>query len=384
MSTPHRGRRESLATRIAALRTASAPRVAYVYGRADTSTFRYRVYNMVEALRADPQASLTASWFQMHEVQHVLPLVPGLQALVLGRVSYTAQVANLVARARLAGVRVFFDCDDLVFDIRYTQLVISTLDQDGLTEDVWQTWFALLGRIQGTAQLCDAGITTNAFLAERMARIVEGPVHVVPNFLNRRQQDLSRALFDRKQAQGFQDDGTITIGYFSGTPTHNLDFAIVLPALVALMRRDPQVNLRIVGFMKAFETLSEFGDRIEVIPLQDWMNLQVKIAEVDINIAPLQQNEFTNCKSELKYFEAAVVGTWTCATRSFTMQHAIHSAEIGYLTENSGWLAALDEAVALARDKRRYAERARHAADHALAAYGWDRHVEAIKTALLG
>jgi len=30
---------------------------------------------------------------------------------------------------------------------------------------------------------------------------------------------------------------------------------------------------------------------------------------VEIVIAPLQENVFTNCKSELKYFEAAIVGT---------------------------------------------------------------------------
>ena len=59
-------------------------------------------------------------------------------------------------------------------------------------------------------------------------------------------------------------------------------------------------------------------ERIEVCPLQDFVNLQRLIGEVEINIVPLQDNAFTNCKSELKYFEAAIVETVTVATPTYT------------------------------------------------------------------
>jgi hypothetical protein len=112
------------------------------------------------------------------------------------------------------------------------------------------------------------------------------------------------------------------------------------------------------------------------------MNLQVKIAEVDINIAPLQQNDFTHCKSELKFFEAAAVGTWTCATRSYTFERAIVEPALGTITENGNWEDVLTEAVALARDKTAYAKRSVTAADYAYGRYGWDKNTAAIIAAL--
>ncbi len=45
--------------------------------------------------------------------------------------------------------------------------------------------------------------------------------------------------------------------------------------------------------------------RITFAPFVDFVELQRLIAEVDVNIFPLVQNTFTNCKSQLKFFEAA-------------------------------------------------------------------------------
>ncbi|THD42628.1 MAG: glycosyltransferase family 1 protein [Bradyrhizobium sp.] len=373
---------ETVESRAAELLHGKSARVAYLYGRLDTSTFRYRVYNMVEALRAAPDSGVTASWFALCEADVLMRLLPQIDVLVIARLQYDYQVANLIARARTLRVRVLADFDDLVFDVRYAHLLSANNDCDTTVEEHWQRVFAAFGRMQASLSLCDGGITTNGFLAEKMAGVVDGPVRIVPNFLNRRQQELSGRLLEAKQARNFAGDGRVTIGYFSGSATHNLDFETALTALVELMREDRSVDLRIVGHMRAFDSLTEFANRVEWIDLQDWVNLQIKIAEVEINIAPLQQNDFTNCKSELKFFEAAAVGVWTCASRTFAFDAAIADPAHGRLTENSDWSAALREAVALARDKAAYSERARTTARYALDRYGWDRNTSAIVGAL--
>ena len=71
--------------------------------------------------------------------------------------------------------------------------------------------------------------------------------------------------------------------------------------------------------------------------------MQREQAKVDINIVPLVNNEFSNCKSELKYFETAIVGTPTCATPSFTYSSAIENGENGYLCEKGEWLRAFEK-----------------------------------------
>ena len=77
----------------------------------------------------------------------------------------------------------------------------------------------------------------------------------------------------------------------------------------------------------------------------DFLELQRSIAEVEVNIAPLQHHPFTSCKSELKYFEAAAVGTWTVASATPAFADAIDDGRTGRLARAHEWDDALAEAV---------------------------------------
>src|SRR5215471_7577482 len=104
-------------------------RVAYFYERPDTSTFRYRVYNMVEVIiRFSTEVS--ASWFCREDYARLDSFLDHVDVLVICRARYEDQLNNLVTRAKLRGCRVLFDSDDLVFDARFAHIVANTLNQD--------------------------------------------------------------------------------------------------------------------------------------------------------------------------------------------------------------------------------------------------------------
>ena len=67
------------------------------------------------------------------------------------------------------------------------------------------------------------------------------------------------------------------------------------------------------------------------------MNLQLALANVDLNIAPLQDNVFTNCKSELKYFEAAAAGTVTIASPTYAFRNSIVDGVNGFFASPIDW-----------------------------------------------
>ena len=320
-----------------------SPRIAYYYTQPDTSTFRYRVFNMIEALRvAEPTAS--AAWFTAADARGAMEAVAQADLVVIGRALYSRHVAAVVTRARAASKRILFDVDDFIFDSRYAHMIMETLDQNP-DEDGLQWWFGHISRLGATLQLCDGVITTNEFLAERVRRFHDTPTYVVPNFLNHAQLELSARIVEAKRASRIRRDVRLHIGYFSGTPTHNRDFAIVEPALLRLLKEEPKLVLRFVGFMELSTALSAHRDRIEQFPLQDFLNLQRLIGEVELNIVPLQDNEFTNCKSELKYFEAGVVATPTVAAPTYTLRRAIRHGENGFLATAPEWYTTLREAL---------------------------------------
>jgi hypothetical protein len=353
-------------------------RVAYFYEQADNSTFRYRVHNMVEVLNA-AEGDIGASYFFHADLHRTEEIAEMAQVLVLCRTRYDHRVNRLVQAFRRRGKRVLYDIDDFVFNDDYVHLLVNTLDLDAENPQVWNDWFAYLSRMGAALKLCDAGITTNEHLAARMRAYAGIPVEVVPNFMNREQLALSARVFEAKAAQRPGHDGRIHIGYFSGSPSHNRDFAMVVPALEELLEKDERLGVVVVGYIEAGPRLERFGPRVKRYPFQDYVNLQRLVGSVEYNLMPLQFNTFTDCKSELKYFEAAAVGTLSIASPSRVYASAIRQGANGWLARAWEWAGALREALARAGEYRAMAEVAR--AD-ALSKYAWDRQRPRILAAL--
>lgn len=330
-------------TRLAKLRGGQI-RVAYFYETPDNSTFRYRVYNMIQALNVSG-SSISASYFCNDDISKLRDIVETADIIVFCRTRYTDKIDQAITLAKCKGKRVFFDVDDYIFDTSFTHLILNTLDQDLNHPNVWDFWFAYMSRIGETLRRCDAAITTNQYLADRISAFTKLPVHVIPNFLNKEQIEISEKLYSCKRSSGFARTGNIHIGYFSGTPTHNRDFGIITGALTELLEQRTDVHLLVVGYMNLVNDLLNYASRIQVYPLHDFVNLQRIIAHVEINLIPLQDNEFTNCKSELKYFEAAVAGTISIASPVFTYENCIHDGVDGYLSRSYEWYDKITTAI---------------------------------------
>ena len=364
--------------------TSRSCRIAYYYDAPDTTHFRYRVLNMVQALAAWPEGGISASWFCHAELGEMNRFVDRADALVICRALYTPAIDRMVIRAKARQIPVVFDCDDLVFDPSYVPLLMKSLDIDLNQEESLQYWYARIARHGAVMRLCDRAIATNPFLAGKMESCA-GHIRsqVIPNFLHDEQQAVSAELYEAKRHSGFRSDGTITVGYFSGSPTHNRDFAVAAPALARLMEEDPRIKLRVVGFFGVKSELEKYGSRVEFYPLQDPINLQRLIAEVEINISPLQNNLFTNCKSELKYFEAAITGTITVATPTYSFSRAIVDGENDFLANAYDWEDKLRAACELVDNPAQYAAMAERGFDLAERNFGWNRHAALIAATVL-
>src|SRR5439155_24160701 len=146
------------------------------------------------------------------------------------------------------------------------------------------------------------------------------------------------------------------------------DFAICEEALLAIMDRHRDVRFRLVGHLDLGRQWHCHRDRVERIGLLPPLELLRAIAGTDINLAPLELgNPFCEAKSELKFFEAAIVGVPTVASATEPFAAAIEDGVSGLLvTDAPGWRAALE---ALATSARRRAAIGAAAKAQALARY---------------
>ncbi|MGK2848833.1 MAG: hypothetical protein ACSLEX_02075 [Minisyncoccota bacterium] len=335
----------------------SRKKVVYIYEAADTSTFRYRAYNMCQSLSYSNKYE--GVFFFEEELDIIFQYLDYASIVIFVRTRWSESVANFFYIVKKRGIPTLFDSDDLVFDLESLPLLMNTLGIDLSRSENYSHWFSYVSRLWLMGSMCDGYIGTNEFLKNRMETIFNKPAFVVNNFLNNEQLEASMEIFNKKKS--LTNSEPFTIGYFSGSPSHVNDFKKVASEIKDLMDTYDDIQLSVTGFMEFPSYLKEHikSGRITYTSLVDFLTLQVKIASVDVNIVPLVVNEFTNCKSELKFFEAAIVGTVTCASPIYSYKDSIQDNKTGFLCMDGEWFVAIeniykkrisDDMVALANE----------------------------------
>jgi len=279
-------------------------------------------------------------YFFEEELIQLADYLEKIDVVVVVRARWTIGINAFIEKAKKRKLPILFDIDDLVFYIEKLPIVMNTLNVDFNDPNSYNFWFAYASRLWIMGQLCDATIGTNEFICKRLEGYYKKPSYIIDNFLNKEQIETSDDLWDKKKK-----NKNFTIGYFSGTPSHVNDFKKVVPELTSLLEKYQDIKVEVVGFMEFPQDFKKFiySGQAFHSPLVDFIALQKKISEVDVNIIPLLDNEFTNCKSELKLFEAAIVGTITCATPTFVYKQNIKNNENGFLCEEGEWFEMIEK-----------------------------------------
>ncbi len=284
--------------------------------------------------------------------------------VVFWRVRHRPMVERAIAAWRAAGARILFDVDDLMVDpaIARADVIDAIRSMRLKTAEV----AGLYEAIRRTMLLADACLAPTAALAAALA--AEGrPSMVVENGFDEETYRASREAVLRRRQE--PHDGLVRIGYAAGSRTHQRDFAAAAPAIAAVLREHPEA--RLVLFRESgrggdlvdiaeFPEMAGLAERVEwrqAVPLS---RLPDELARFDLNIAPLEVgNAFCEAKSELKYFEAAIVGVPTVASPTQPFRTAIRDGETGFLAaDQAAWHTAIGRLVADAGLRRRIGQAA--------------------------
>jgi glycosyltransferase involved in cell wall biosynthesis/GT2 family glycosyltransferase len=313
----------------------NALRALYITDRWD-GPYRYRCQQACEQLRADGAIADVAHL----ESADLLDALQSYGVVVLFRLPYGERVDAVVRAARLIGVRLLFDIDDLIFDPRLDGLMPF---RRRYSAEEWATTYGqLITNLRRTFDACDAFIGSTPELAEHARRLGKR-AHVHPNVApspylkaGKWAARLSRAL--RVQP---------TIGYFSGSDTHDEDFASIAPAIETVLAEDRDVRLLIVGHLELRGRHPEIEQRVVRLPYMHWRDFAFAYAACHVTLAPLAVvNEFTSSKSALKFFEAGSFSTPVVATPVREMASAIEPGKTGWVARTrQDWADAVSSAL---------------------------------------
>ena len=283
---------------------------------------RYRVDHQIEQLEAQ---GLSVNKILYTELK--VEMVKLYRAVVIFRCPITPEVKELVEKAHYHNKKVFFDIDDLVIDKKYTDSIKYVQQMNKEEREEYDDGVMRMGE---TMKLCDYCITTTPALARELRKYGKEV------FVNRNVASEKMVKISLDAMRSVKKDKTkVKIGYLSGSITHNPDFEMIKPALIRIMDEFPQVELVVMGYLDLPNDLRRFNERIIRKPFEEWIDLPKVIANLDINLAPIEKTVFNEAKSENKWTEASLCKVVTVASDFGAFQEVIEDGKTGLLCKNN-------------------------------------------------
>lgn len=307
--------------------------IVYIKDVFDNSTFRYRTYNVMEAMEDSEKYFVTC--FLIRELYSIYNVLDCIDLVILQRAKWSFELESFIRVLNKKNIKIIYDMDDLLYHTKYVPKYLNSIgDYREFSIDIF---FALAKRYEMIASSCDGFLVTTDYLAKNIGEDFKKPVWILSNFLNREQEEESKKIV-REKKNAYQDEKFV-IGYFSGSNSHQRDLEIVESAIIRLMEEYDDIYLKIVGFMTLSDSLEKFKRQKRIIfdKFVPYQELQYKMGEVDVNIIPLQAHEFNDCKSELKYFEASIVDTVSVAVNNCVYSNIIVDGVDGFLCNEMDW-----------------------------------------------
>ena len=306
--------------------------ILYVIGSSSNESARYRVYNLIEALAPH---GITAQATHQESLIYLRP--NGYDAVVFFRCKMNATTKRFAEKCRRLAIPKIYDVDDLVFD----EAIIDRLHKEGfLTDKQYQVYMNETSKYTLMLKACDYATGATVYLCDYMRALVGIDVFHIPNGLNQAQIKAAEKL-PQKPSAG------IKIGFLSGSNTHKRDFELAVPSLLSMMVKYPDVSLVIVGYLDIPTEFEYLGDRVVHVPYMDYIELIQYCSQIYAVIIPLEyETAFCNAKSELKYFEQALVGVPVIASPTATYKACITDGVNGLLAANAEqWEMALEQII---------------------------------------
>jgi len=219
---------------------------------------------------------------------------------------------QLCAALRQMGAILVADYDDLIFGNEDFALASSIVKNGSLSEE--KAIAAFRSNLAALYQF-DKVTTSTEPLAARVREFNSAAdVRVAPNFIPESVLSMQKA-----NCTHFLRRAETTIGYFAGTKSHDKDFPIVEAALHRVLCENSDLRLLIVGPVAVPRCIAAMPN-VNIASVVDYLRLPSLMSMCSKVIAPLEGSYFNDCKSRVKFLEAALSGCQLIATPIPDMQ----------------------------------------------------------------
>jgi glycosyltransferase involved in cell wall biosynthesis len=339
------------APRTADLRALARPTIAIIGALDLPQCKKYRILQKIEQLDVHGCRVVISNYFDVPRSFDVLQLATGV---IFYRVPEGDLFQAYLAEARRLGLAVTYDIDDPVFcrTIYATNANLQTLapaERAHLLNDS--------RRYLAAMQQCDAAILSTPGLIQVARPYMDGkPAYLWRNALDAESQAVCADVTAGTSAR----NGALRIGYMSGSRAHDLDFALIAPALATVLNRYEHAELVISGHASVPGPLQALQDRIAAYPFSSYPGYFRALRDVDIVVIPLLADNFNACKSAIRFLEAAAVERPCVISMVGDFLNVASHGKTAYLAETeSDWVGHLADLIESEERRKRIGVAAR-------------------------
>jgi glycosyltransferase involved in cell wall biosynthesis len=328
---------DSFRSRISAFKKENVKHV-FVYEIPDNSTFRYRVLHVSDYAT---KYGVETAWFTVAEyISNYEAINKSVKTITFVRCPITPALRRIIIKAKNKGVLIGFDTDDLVFSLDHIEVLLEAVNVQLDSNESLDYWFSYISRRAELCKMADFFTCSTPALKKVLESEYGKRTLLVPNVLG----DTDFCLHPTQHIRDIRYRNQYLIGYMSGSPSHVRDFNYIKLEVGAFLEEQRNAMLIVRGFPLDLSGLEHLSDQIELRGFVEPGILSCKYEELDLSLAPLRPSIFTDSKSNIKYLEAAAVGTPTLATDSPSYSSAIFNGKNGYIGNPGEWLSLLWQA----------------------------------------
>lgn len=243
-----------------------------------------------------------------------------------------ARFDSVISQLKKKGKILIADYDDLIFGDEEIALQSSLSKNGRATKE--QCIEIYKNNLSGL-EAFDKIIVSTRTLADVIRRFKPtAEVTVLPNFIPSSLLNIyeNNSFYQKVRPKG-------TIGYFAGTASHNKDILVVLEPLHRVLVENPSFTLLVVGPVNIPNALIALPN-VVANPVVNYMRLPSLMQFCETVIAPLEISLFNDCKSRVKFLEAALSGCRLIATPITDMKD-VGNDFISFAETNEDWYNSL-------------------------------------------
>ncbi|WP_100168960.1 glycosyltransferase [Pseudomonas oryzihabitans] len=296
---------------------------------------RYRIEQKVEQLELAGWSVSKVDW--THLEKHSVDVATNSQ-IIFYRVPAVPKVLKVMAQAEVVGKKSYYEIDDYIFGTDYPPAIES---YGGYVDSsLYSELMKGMALFNAAIGFCDLGIASTRPLADRLAELVrERKSFIHRNGLDSKSPTLPSRKLEKKN---------VDIFYGSGTKAHNTDFIeLALPAIEKILTEFQSVRLVVMGHLRLPSAFRhEFKSQLIELEASSVDVYFSYLAHADINISVLCSDSITDCKSELKWTEAACFGIPSVVSGTENFKDVIRSGLDGLIAANpDDWYRSLKTLV---------------------------------------